>query len=98
MRHQIKHRWTGAGRNRRTTFYWAEKNEIRCGCFRGTPKQFIAEVKKTHANNPRHLTEYLAGIAYLRACANSIPKDELKRGQEAYAEMKRKTEAKGRAV
>jgi hypothetical protein len=86
--------FSGVGSAKRTTQYWVEAKEITCGCFRGTPKEFITKFEETHANNPKHLAEYRAGIAFFRACLKAIPKDELAASKKEYSEMIAKSEAK----
>jgi hypothetical protein len=39
-------------RNSQTTFYWNnEKEQIVCGCYRGTLKEFEEKIKETHGDN-----------------------------------------------
>jgi len=39
-------------RNSQTTFYWnEEKEQIVCGCFKGTLEEFETKVKETHGDN-----------------------------------------------
>jgi hypothetical protein len=39
-------------RNSQTTFYWnKEKEQIVCGCFKGTLQEFESKVKETHNDN-----------------------------------------------
>jgi hypothetical protein len=39
-------------RNSQTTYYWnEEKEQIVCGCFRGTLEEFENKVKETHGDN-----------------------------------------------
>lgn len=49
-------------RNTHTTFYWNEdKEQIVCGCFKGTLKEFESKVKETHGDND-HANGYLKWI------------------------------------
>jgi hypothetical protein len=85
--------FSGVGSARRSTNYWVEANEITCGCFRGTLKDFVEKIKETHANNPKHLSQYKAGVSFFRACVKAIPKNELALGKKEYASMVKKSEA-----
>jgi len=39
-------------RNSQTTYYWnEEKEQIVCGCFRGTLQEFEEKIKETHEDN-----------------------------------------------
>jgi hypothetical protein len=39
-------------RNSQTTYYWnAEKEQVVCGCFKGTLQEFEDKVKLTHGDN-----------------------------------------------
>ena len=52
--------------NRMTT--WDATNDIVwCGCFKGTMQEFSEQVEKTHANNPKYLTQYRSAINYLKS-------------------------------
>ena len=43
---------TLGSRKSQTTYHWnEEKEEIICGCFKGTLEQFRAKVKETHGDN-----------------------------------------------
>ena len=86
--------FAGIGSARRSTTYWVEADEVRCGCFTGTLEEFAEQVEETHEDNPKHLAEYQAGIAFLKACVAAIPAEEAEEGRKKYAEMKAKKEAK----
>ena len=90
--------FAGIGSAKRSTTYWLEADKVWCGCFNGTLNEFAAQVNETHEDNPRHLAEYKAGIAFLKACIKAIPEDEIEAGKKAYAEMQAKAEAKEAAV
>jgi uncharacterized protein YjbI with pentapeptide repeats len=86
--------FAGIGSARRSTTYWVEADEVRCGCFTGTLEEFAEQVQETHEDNPKHLAEYQAGIAFLKACVAAIPVDEAEKGRKKYAEMKAAKEPK----
>ena len=47
------------------------KDEVVCGCFVGTLKEFEQRVKETHNENPLHLAEYTAVIALAHTLRNA---------------------------
>ena len=55
------------GSRKGMTTYCFDDDEIFCGCFRGTLKEFEKEVKETHKDNEQYLKEYLGFIKYLKA-------------------------------
>jgi hypothetical protein len=49
-------------RSSQTTFYWnAEREQVICGCFKGTMQEFEDKVKQTHGDN-EHGRAYLQWI------------------------------------
>jgi len=61
------------GSRRGTTTAYLIENKIRCGCFTGTLEAFEAKVRRTHADNPLHLAEYLALVAMVKAIRAAQP-------------------------
>ena len=57
----------GIGSSKRVTTYCFDDDEIICGCFKGTLKQFEDQVKETHKNNEQYLKEYLGAIKYIKS-------------------------------
>ena len=55
---------SGIGSSRRMTTYRIDTDEVWCGCFKGTLKEFSEAVESTHVNNPEHLTHYRGAIAF----------------------------------
>jgi hypothetical protein len=49
------------------TTYCYEDDKVWCGCFTGTMAEFKAKVEQTHAENPKHLSEYRAFIAMVES-------------------------------
>ena len=49
------------------TIYNIAANEIQCGCFRENLEGFGKRVELAHADNPVHLAEYRAAIAFFGA-------------------------------
>ena len=47
------------------------KDEVVCGCFIGTLKEFEQRVKKNHSKNPLYLAEYTAVIALAHTLRNA---------------------------
>jgi hypothetical protein len=45
-----------------------ESEVIYCGCFRGSLAELEAAIEKTHAGNPKFLTQYRAAVAFLNVC------------------------------
>jgi hypothetical protein len=86
--------FAGIGSARRNTTYWLEADRVWCGCFSGTLAEFVLQVEETHAENPKFLLEYRAGISFLGACIAAIPEDEREAGRKTYAEMLAKPEPK----
>jgi len=84
--------FAGIGSARRNTTYWLEADKVWCGCFSGTLAEFVLQVEETHAEHPKFLAEYRAGISFLGACIEAIPEDEREAGRKAYAEMLAKPE------
>ena len=64
------------GSSKRVTTYCFEDDEITCGCFKGTLKEFEKQVKETHKNNKQYLNEYLGAIKYIKSIAKDTPKQE----------------------
>ena len=64
----------GIGSSKRVTTYCFDDDEIICGCFKGTLKQFEDQVKETHKNNEQYLKEYLGAIKYIKSIAKDTPK------------------------
>lgn len=54
------------GPRRMTITYCFEDNYIWCVGFQGTLKKFENQIKKTHSNNKKYLTEYLGFIEYIK--------------------------------
>jgi hypothetical protein len=54
-----------------TVFLYQDK--IVCGCFTGTLAQFESKVRRTHADNPAHLAEYMGLIAYAKVLREAQP-------------------------
>ena len=59
-----------------TTTVFLSEDKIRCGCFYGTLDAFEAKVRKTHADNPLHLAEYLGLVEYAKVLRAAQPKGE----------------------
>ena len=55
------------GSRKDMTTYNFDTDEIFCGCFKGTLKEFEAKVKETHKDNPQYLKEYLGAIKYFES-------------------------------
>ena len=64
------------GSSKRVTTYCFEDDEITCGCFKGTLKEFEKQVKETHKDNKQYLNEYLGAIKYIKSIAKDTPKQE----------------------
>ena len=58
------------GSSKRMTTYNATKDEIFCGCFKGTLEQFEKRVEETHKDNAQYLSEYRSAIAFFKAIKN----------------------------
>jgi penicillin-binding protein-related factor A (putative recombinase) len=53
-------------RNTQTTIYWLDdQQQVICGCFKGTLKEFEAKVKQVH-NLSSHLLSYLHQIKIMK--------------------------------
>ena len=61
---------SGIGSERRSTVcvITADSADVTCGCFRGTLDEWRAKIEKTHAGNPKYLTQYRAAVAFVEAC------------------------------
>ena len=59
-----------------TTTVSLTEDKIQCGCFNGPLEAFEAKVRKTHADNPLHLAEYLGLVEYVKALRAAQPKGE----------------------
>jgi hypothetical protein len=55
------------GSSKRMTTYCFEDDQVMCGCFTGTLKEFEAECKETHKDNKQYLAEYLGFIKYVKS-------------------------------
>jgi hypothetical protein len=55
------------GSSKRMTTYCFEDDQIMCGCFIGTLKEFEKKCKETHKDNKQYLDEYLGFIKYLKS-------------------------------
>ena len=64
------------GSSKRVTTYCFEDDEITCGCFKGTLKEFEKQVKETHKDNKQYLNEYLGAIKYIKSIAKDTPKQD----------------------
>lgn len=64
------------GSSKRMTTYCFEDDQITCGCFTGTLKEFEAECKKTHKDNKQYLNEYLGAIKYIKSLIKDTPKQQ----------------------
>ena len=64
------------GSSKRMTTYCFEDDQITCGCFTGTLKEFEAECKKTHKDNKQYLNEYLGAIKYIKSLIKDTPKPQ----------------------
>jgi hypothetical protein len=64
------------GSSKRLTTYCFEDDQITCGCFTGTLKEFQAECKKTHKDNKQYLNEYLGAIKYIKSLIKDTPKPQ----------------------
>ena len=62
------------GSSKRVTTYCFEDDEITCGCFKGTLKEFEKQCKETHKDNKQYLNEYLGAIKYIKSIAKDTPK------------------------
>jgi len=58
----------GIGSVRRVTTYRIDTDEVWCGCFHGTFKQFRAKVESTYAADTDHGKHYRAAIAFFEGC------------------------------
>ena len=85
--------FSGIGSAKRATLYWLEADKVWCGCFEGTLKQFSKKVEENHANNPRHLAEYRAGLAFLNTAISLIPEAEREIGATEYKDMPTESKA-----
>ena len=56
-----------------TTTVFLTEDKIQCGCFDGTLEAFEAKVRKTHADNPLHLAEYLGLVEYVKVLRAAQP-------------------------
>ena len=61
--------WIGS--RKAYTTYNATKDEVRCGCFAGTMKEFKAKVKATYPAASLHRKEYEAAIKFMEAVAKA---------------------------
>jgi len=66
------------GSSKRVTTYCFEDDQITCGCFTGTLKEFEAECKKTHKYNKQYRNEYLGAIKYIKSLIKDTPKQQAK--------------------
>lgn len=58
------------GSFKRRTTYNVTKDIVWCGCFKGTFKQWVAEIRKTYPNkNDPYRKQYEAAIAYFKSLA-----------------------------
>ncbi len=57
---------TRIGSRNSMTTYCFEDDIIWCGCFKGTLKEFEAQVKINHATNPLYLMQYLEFVKYCK--------------------------------
>ena len=64
--------WIGS--RRAYTTYNAAKDEVQCGCFVGTMKDFKARVKKTYKTGTTHRLEYDAAIEFMKAVVKARKK------------------------
>jgi uncharacterized protein YjbI with pentapeptide repeats len=55
----------GVGSARRMTTFRVDTDEVWCGCFKGTLKDFAAKIEETHKYNARYLAHYRAVVAML---------------------------------
>jgi hypothetical protein len=55
----------GSRKSQTTTYWTADKNQVVCGCFRGTIAEFEAKVLSVHADN-KYGTEYAKYIKIVR--------------------------------
>ena len=55
------------GSSKRMTTYCFEDDQVMCGCFTGTLKEFEKKCKETHKDNKQHLAEYLGFIKYIKS-------------------------------
>ena len=55
------------GSRKDMTTYNFDTDEVFCGCYKGTLKEFEAKVKETHKDNPQYLKEYLGAIKYFKS-------------------------------
>ena len=62
------------GSSKRVTTYCFEDDQITCGCFTGTLKEFEAQCKETHKDNKQYLNEYLGAIKYIKSIAKDTSK------------------------
>ena len=66
------------GSSKRVTTYCFEDDQITCGCFTGTLKEFEAECKKTHKYNKQYRNEYQGAIKYIKSLIKDTPKQQAK--------------------
>ena len=64
------------GSSKRMTTYCFEDDQITCGCFTGTLKEFEKQCKKTHKDNKQYLNEYLGAIQYIKSLIKDTPKPQ----------------------
>ena len=61
------------GSSKRVTTYCFEDDQITCGCFTGTLKEFETQCNKTHKDNKQYLNEYLGAIKYIKSLIKDTP-------------------------
>jgi len=61
------------GSSKRVTTYCFEDDQVTCGCFKGTLKEFEKQCKKQHKNNKQYINEYLGAIKYIKSIAKDTP-------------------------
>jgi hypothetical protein len=56
---------SGVGSARRMTTFRADTDEVWCGCFYGSLKEFTEDIERTHKENKTHLADYRAVVEML---------------------------------
>jgi len=72
---------SGVGSARRMTTFRADTDEVWCGCFKGTLREFAEKIDVAHKDNSVHLADYRAVVAMLEAFRTNTKPAKRGRGE-----------------